>query len=321
MQPSPDNDGSTMISVLDSALLAAQQAVYEHAVQPVLLVLGEMRLAELAYDATEWPVMGVLEFAVMVPVMMALERAFPVEAVHDRRAVITDMFYALLHRIGVFPVLAFLLLTPVFDSIEGLIRLGGFSRPDLDALWPGLTDRPLVSFLMYLIVLDFVDYWIHRGQHAWRWWWELHAVHHSQRQMTFWSDERNHLFDDLLRDAILAVVALLIGVAPGQFVWLVVASRVIQRGSMPICDCVCQGRSDTSSSDRSFIGATTGLVWVMKAGRRGLTLAFCSRGGINALARWTGVMVSSPRGSATSCTGASMDGGYWRSTGLRCAGF
>jgi len=218
-----------MISVLDSALLATQQAVYENAVQPVLLVLGEMRLAELAYDATEWPVMGVLEFAVMVPVMMALERAFPVEAVHDRRAVITDMFYALLHRIGVFPVLAFLLLTPVFDSIEGLMRLGGFSRPDLDALWPGLTDRPLVSFLMYLIVLDFVDYWIHRGQHAWRWWWELHAVHHSQRQMTFWSDERNHLFDDLLRDAILAVVALLIGVAPGQFVWLVVASRVIQQ--------------------------------------------------------------------------------------------
>jgi len=218
-----------MISVLDSALLAIQQAVYEHAVQPVLLALGEMRLAELAYDATEWPVIGVVEFAVMVPLMMALERAFPVEAVHDRRAVITDMLYALLHRIGVFPVLAFLLLTPVFDSIEGLMRLGGFSRPDLDSLWPGLTDRPLVSFLMYLIVLDFVDYWIHRGQHAWRWWWELHAVHHSQRQMTFWSDERNHLFDDLLRDAILAVVALVIGVAPGQFVWLVVASRVVQQ--------------------------------------------------------------------------------------------
>ena len=218
-----------MISVLDSLILAAQQALYERAVQPALLALGELRLAEIAYDATEWPVIGLVELAVMVPLMIALERAFPVEAVHDRRAVFTDIVYALLHRLGVFPLLAFFLLTPAFDAVEGFLRLGGFSRPNLDAIWPGISDRPLVSFLIYLVALDFVDYWIHRGQHALRWWWELHAVHHSQRQMTFWSDERNHLLDDLVRDAVLALVALAIGVAPGQFVWLVAASRIIQQ--------------------------------------------------------------------------------------------
>ncbi|NBS97671.1 MAG: fatty acid hydroxylase, partial [Betaproteobacteria bacterium] len=105
-----------MISVLDSLILAAQQALYERAVQPALLALGELRLAEIAYDATEWPVIGLVELAVMVPLMIALERAFPVEAVQDRRAVFTDIVYALLHRLGVFPLLAFFLLTPAFDA-------------------------------------------------------------------------------------------------------------------------------------------------------------------------------------------------------------
>jgi sterol desaturase/sphingolipid hydroxylase (fatty acid hydroxylase superfamily) len=42
----------------------------------------------------------------------------------------------------------------------------------LDQLWPGVTDNALVSFLIYLVVFDFVDYWIHRGQHhGFNWWW------------------------------------------------------------------------------------------------------------------------------------------------------
>ena len=80
--------------------------------------------------------------------------------------------------------------------------------------------------LLYLLVFDFVDYGIHRGQHRFEWWWRLHALHHSQRQMTMWSDNRNHLLDDLLRDAIIVFVAQCIGVAPGQFVAIVALTQL-----------------------------------------------------------------------------------------------
>lgn len=30
------------------------------------------------------------------------------------------------------------------------------------------------------------------AQHRFGGWWQLHALHHSQRQMTMWSDNRNH---------------------------------------------------------------------------------------------------------------------------------
>jgi len=44
--------------------------------------------------------------------------------------------------------------------------------------------------------------------------------------MTMWSDNRNHLLDDLLRDVIVVAVAQLIGVAPGQFVAIVAFTQL-----------------------------------------------------------------------------------------------
>lgn len=213
---------------VDSALVGAQAWLFEQAVQPLLFAVGLMRFAEQAFDATEWFVIGAIEVALLAALMPLAERRWPAEPMADRRAVRVDVLYTLLHRLGAFALLAFALLTPVVDALESQLRLAGLSRFDLDGLWPGVTDVPIVSFLVYLVVLDLVDYWIHRGQHRLGWWWALHAVHHSQRQMTFWSDNRNHLLDDLIRDALVAAVAILIGVAPAQFLLLTIASRVLQ---------------------------------------------------------------------------------------------
>jgi sterol desaturase/sphingolipid hydroxylase (fatty acid hydroxylase superfamily) len=202
--------------------------VFEGVVQPLLFASGSMGLAEASFDFTEAMVLGAIEVLVLALVLGGLERRFPVEPVSDRKAVRTDIVYTLLHRLGGFGFMVFWLITPLFDALEAKLRLLGLSRMNIDQLWPGVTDRPLVSFLIYLVVLDLVDYWLHRGQHRLQWWWQLHAVHHSQRQMTFWSDQRNHLLDDLIRDALLAIVAIAVGVAPGQFVALVIASRVLQ---------------------------------------------------------------------------------------------
>lgn len=217
-----------MIAWIETGIVTVQGWIYEQLVQPALFAADLMFFSEQAFDAVEWFVIGMLEIAVLALAFGWFERRWPAEPVTDRRAVRTDVLYTLLHRLGAVPLLVFALITPVVDALEGHLRLWGFSRLNVDQVWPGVTDGPLVSFLIYLLLLDLVDYWMHRGQHRWRWWWALHAVHHSQRQMTFWSDNRNHLLDDILRDAILAAVAVMIGVAPGQFITLIVASRVLQ---------------------------------------------------------------------------------------------
>jgi len=213
---------------IEHAVNAVQRALYEGAVQPLLFATGNMRYAEELFDFTEWVVLGAIEITVLAVVLGFMERRWPAEPVTDRAAIRTDIVYTLLHRLGGFALLVFALVQPLFDALEGELRLLGLSRLNVDQLWPGVTDLPLVAFLIYLVLFDFVDYWLHRGQHRFGWWWSLHAVHHSQRQMTFWSDQRNHLLDDLLRDAAMALVAVAIGVGPGQVVALIIASRVLQ---------------------------------------------------------------------------------------------
>ena len=217
-----------MIDTLSAAFTAAQAWLFERAVQPLIYAAGQMRFQEQAYVATEWFLLGALQVLVLWAVLRPIEALAPAERWTDRRGARVDVLYTLLVRLGIVPLAIFLLVSPVFDWLTELLRAVGFTPFNLDALWPGVTDVPLVAFVLYLVVLDFVDYWIHRGQHTLRWWWALHALHHSQQQMSFWTDDRNHLLDDLLADVIKAAVALAIGAEPAQFVMLIIATRMLQ---------------------------------------------------------------------------------------------
>ncbi|MCA3251918.1 MAG: sterol desaturase family protein [Rubrivivax sp.] len=189
---------------------------------------GLGNLLEDGYRATGWLLVGLLQIALMLLVIGRLERWRPVEPVSDRAAVRTDVVYTLVHRLGLFRVVLFFCIDPLWTALAGQLRLHGLAAWSLDGLWPGVTDVALVSFLMYLVLFDFVDYWLHRGQHRFGWWWQMHALHHSQRQMTMWTDNRNHLLDDVLRDSVFVLVALAVGVPPGQFVAVVAVTQLVE---------------------------------------------------------------------------------------------
>lgn len=213
---------SGLIQLFDTA----QQWLFEVLVQPALFKLGLASVLEDGYAATGWLLVGLLQLVVMLAVIAPLERWRPVEPLRDWAAVRVDVLYTLIHRLGLFRLVLFFTVDPLWDALFGALRANGWRTLQLDALWPGVTDLPLVSLALYLLVFDFVDYWIHRGQHRFDWWWRLHSLHHSQRQMTLWSDNRNHLLDDLLRDTIIVLVAQCIGVAPGQFVAIVALTQL-----------------------------------------------------------------------------------------------
>ena len=203
-----------------------QQWLFEAVVQPLVYSTGLGGYVEDAFDATGWLLVGLIQIAVLIAVIGPLQRWRPAEPVVDRRAIRTDMLYTLIHRLGLFRLGMFFLLQPLFDDGLGLLRGAGWGTLHLDELWPGVTDVPWVALVIYLVVLDFVEYLIHRGQHRFDWWWGLHSLHHSQRQMTMWSDNRNHLLDDIIHDTIIVVVAQLIGVAPGQFIAIVALTQL-----------------------------------------------------------------------------------------------
>ena len=206
-----------------------QTWLFEALVQPALYATGGMSYAEQAYDALEWLLVGGLEIAFLATVGVGMERWLAVEPISQSDAQVrVDRIYTFIHRSGLFSLLMFFVLTPLFDGFESTLRSLNIDRPNLEDFFPESLRQPLVVFFLYLVVLDCVDYWIHRAQHRWAWWWGLHALHHSQQKMTVWSDNRNHLLDDVLRDLIMAFSALLIGLPPGQFIGVVVLTRLMQ---------------------------------------------------------------------------------------------
>ena len=210
------------------ALTQIQAWLFEHALQPALFELGLTHYAEIGYDAIETLLLGVLQIALLYVVLRPLEARYPAERWASRDAIRVDVLYTWLHRLGVLPLLFFFLLGPVQDGIQGWLRLHDIIPKNIDDVFPALLHHPLITFCVYFVVLDFADYWRHRLQHRLSWWWALHSLHHSQRQMTFWTDDRNHLLDDLLADAWFAAVALLIGVSPNQFVWIVIVGKLLE---------------------------------------------------------------------------------------------
>ena len=204
----------------------AQQGLFESAIQPIMFSFGLGNFLEDGYAATGWLLVGLIQIVVLLAIIGPLQRWRPVEPMVDAASIRTDIIYTLVHRLGIFRVALFLSVEPLFDELFSMLRMAGLSTVHIDQLMAGGTAHPLISFLIYLVVFDFVDYWMHRGQHAFNWWWSLHSLHHAQRQMTMWSDNRNHLLDDLIRDSLLVVLGQLIGVGPGQFVAIVAIAQL-----------------------------------------------------------------------------------------------
>ena len=202
--------------------------LHEHALLPLLFASGGMEWEEMAYGWALFAVYGAAQVAITFAVCVPLERWRPVERWPDAGGVWVDVLYTLISRVGLLPLVTFVLFFQLQTGLNGWLTDHGWVPPTLERLVPSLLGQPVLTFLLYMAILDFSEYWRHRLSHRFRWWWALHSLHHAQRQMTFWSDDRNHLGDDIIGFAWFTFVALLIGVPPLQFPLLVLVLRLLE---------------------------------------------------------------------------------------------
>ncbi len=203
-------------------------ALDQDIILPILYRFGWMRWEEVSFDWALVCVYGFFAVVVTYAICWPLEAAFPVERWPNKKAVAVDVFYTFLSRVGVIPVVSFLLFYQVQTQFTAAVVDAGYVPPDLESLIPALFGHPVITFLLYALILDFADYWRHRLSHSFRAWYALHALHHAQRQMSFWSDDRNHIFDDLISFLWFFVVGLAIGIPPLQFPLLILLLRFME---------------------------------------------------------------------------------------------
>jgi sterol desaturase/sphingolipid hydroxylase (fatty acid hydroxylase superfamily) len=202
--------------------------LYDTALVPVLYQLDMMQWEDVAYGWLLFALYGVAQVILMLAICWPMERFRRLETWPDARAVTVDIFYTLINRIGVMPLVTFVLFYNLQVSLNGWLTDRGYVPPTLEGLFPFLMGRQGLSFCIYVLILDCADYWRHRLSHQFRWWYALHSVHHAQRQMTFWSDDRNHVLDDVIAFVWFLVLGLLIGIPPMQFPLIILLLRLLE---------------------------------------------------------------------------------------------
>jgi sterol desaturase/sphingolipid hydroxylase (fatty acid hydroxylase superfamily) len=199
-----------------------------HAILPLLYNLGLMQWEEISYGWALFAVYGAFQVIVTFAICLPLEMWRPVERWPSSGAVVVDVIYTFISRVGVLPLVTFVLFYEAQVALNGFLTDHGYVPLTLEGLFPFLLGHQLITFFIYVVILDFADYWRHRFSHMFDWWYALHAVHHAQRQMTFWSDDRNHLLDDIISFVWFLAIALLIGIPPMQFPLLVLLLRFLE---------------------------------------------------------------------------------------------
>jgi hypothetical protein len=107
-----------LLQPLSDAFGQAQQMLFEAVVQPLLFGLGFGNLLELAFEATSWLLVGLIQLAIiMLLVLRPLERWRPIEAITDPLAVRVDVLYTLIHRLGLFRLALFFTTGPLWDTL------------------------------------------------------------------------------------------------------------------------------------------------------------------------------------------------------------
>jgi sterol desaturase/sphingolipid hydroxylase (fatty acid hydroxylase superfamily) len=222
-------DLNAITSAISAAYASVQEFLFANIVAPVLYQFDLIAWAEDVFDGLDWFLFGCIQIFLIIVVLRTWERIAPAEK-QERFAKATraDVLYTLFHRLGIFHGLVFIALSGFFFGVDSILHDFRFDRLNVESWWPGVTSIPAISFLIYLVLLDFVDYLYHRASHVFNWWWQLHALHHSQTVMTAWSDNRNHILDDIMRAVVMSFVALMFGVSPGQFILLIALSEFLQ---------------------------------------------------------------------------------------------
>ena len=199
----------------------------EVVVLPLMRLFGIPPTAVDVGDVAASVLIALIQLGIIALIFRPLESWRPAERWTDRRRTKTDRRYTLLMVLGVLPVPVFLAMTP----LRGMALPEAAPDGGLLHAIPLLDRFPYLRWLVYYILFDFVYYWMHRAEHAIPWWWALHSLHHSQRQVSCWTNDRDCFLSGLMEAGILASVGLVLGVAPSEFAFLTLAGELVQNFS------------------------------------------------------------------------------------------
>ncbi|MEE9326736.1 MAG: sterol desaturase family protein [Cocleimonas sp.] len=97
----------------------------------------------------------------------------------------------------------------IFYSLALIVVLRNF-QPESPLLQHfKVSDTP--AFLIILLLMDFINYWLHRGYHRVPVLWRIHSVHHTDTEIDVTTSHRHHPFEVMITVLILTLILMLLG--------------------------------------------------------------------------------------------------------------
>lgn len=142
--------------------------------------------------------LGVYSFCAIVVIAAELRQRSDM-SIYATRNALNDLAYVVfyqcsIYNIVVMPIFVFLAPRLHFARAGWLLRL-----------------PPVAAFLVCWLLFDFLNYWIHRLQHAVGPLWAFHSVHHTQTRLTFFTSNRIHVLEQLYVGLLMIIPAYLLG--------------------------------------------------------------------------------------------------------------
>ena len=123
------------------------------------------------------------------------------------RGFLHDLTYWFYYRTGLHD---FLFMATIVAALEAPLS---FVALDL------LTGLPFAAqAVIFVVVADFVTYWIHRAEHHYKFMWAFHTTHHSQEALTFATTARFHPVEMIYHNLLAYIPLRMLGVSP--IAWL-----------------------------------------------------------------------------------------------------
>ena len=119
------------------------------------------------------------------------------------RAFLHDLAYWFYYRSGIHDLLFMVAIIAVLEKPLS------FLAADLFVSLPYAAQVAL-----YLVIGDFIAYWIHRAEHRFKFMWAFHTTHHSQERLTFATTTRFHPVEMIYHNLLAYVPLRIMGIDP-----------------------------------------------------------------------------------------------------------
>lgn len=161
--------------------------------------------------------MGLGVYVVSALVILAAEKRQKHDlSVYRTPNALNDLAYVVFYQCSIYN----LLVSPLFALLSPRLR---FLRVGL--LVPL---HPVVAMVLCWLIFDFLNYWMHRLQHAVGPLWAFHSVHHTQTRLTFLSANRIHAVEQLYVGVLMIVPAFLLGIPQPRWLPLLLTQVFIE---------------------------------------------------------------------------------------------